>query len=64
VYTQEQYHNHTKTNYFYEARHKNKLQHNNTRDVIIYTVTSSLGQIIRGINLHYYFVTLLRFEVI
>jgi len=51
--TQEQCHNHTKTNYF----HKNKLQHNDIPDVIICTATSSLGQIIRGIILRYYFVT-------
>jgi len=61
---QEQCHNHTKTNYFYKSKHKNKLQHNDICDVIICTVTSSLGQIIRGINLHYYFVTFLCFEVI
>jgi len=57
-FTQEQCHNHTKTNYFYEAKHKNMLQHNDIRDLNIYTVTSSLGQITRGIILHYYFVTL------
>jgi len=52
------------TNYFYEAKHKNKLQHNDIHDVIICTVTSLLRQFIRGIILHYCFVTLLRFEVI
>jgi len=40
------------------------LKHNDIRDVIICPVTSSLGQIICGIILHNYFVTLLRFEVI